>query len=127
MSANAKQKRVILVVDDDGVTRTLIKTALGSSYTVHEAGDAMEAMTMLDSIPVPDLVVCDVMMPKVDGFRFVAEMKKRPGFDRIPVMFLTAKTHPLDVVRGINAGARHYVTKPFKIEELVTKVAKILG
>jgi DNA-binding response OmpR family regulator len=127
VNGGAKKKRVVLVVDDDGVTRTLIKAALGTAYEVHAAADAVEAEALLDKMPTPDLVVCDVMMPKVDGFRFVQSMKVRAGFEKIPVMFLTAKTHPLDVVRGINAGARHYVTKPFKIEELVAKVAKILG
>ena len=124
---STKNARTILVVDDDAVTRRLVATALSAAYTVHAAEDAADALAILERIPVPDLIVCDVMMPKVTGINFVTAIRKRPGFERVPVVFLTAKTGPLDVVQGINAGARHYIAKPFKVADLLAKVAKIVG
>jgi DNA-binding response OmpR family regulator len=125
--ASGKVRRTILVVEDDEVTRTLVERALSMTHDVRVAVDGVEAMAAMQRAPTPDLVICDVMMPKADGFHFVEAMKHRKEFERVPVVFLTAKTHPLDVVRGINAGARHYITKPFKIQDLVAKIDKILG
>jgi DNA-binding response OmpR family regulator len=62
------------------------------------------------------------MMPRLDGLALAKGLRKTPGFERVPILFLTAKDSPLDLVAGINAGARHYVTKPFKVAEVVAKV-----
>ena len=107
--------------------RDLVVKALSTTYLVHAAHDATDAKALLARMPAPNLIICDVMMPKIDGFAFVAEIRKDKKFDRIPVIFLTAKSTPIDVLKGINAGARHYVTKPFKLPDLLAKVEKIFG
>jgi DNA-binding response OmpR family regulator len=96
--------------------------ALGVTNTVYEARDGEEARIMLEAIPVPDAIVCDIMMPRRDGLSLAQLLRKDKALKRVPILFLTAKTGALDVIAGINVGARHYVTKPFKIAELVAKV-----
>jgi CheY-like chemotaxis protein len=114
---------VVVVIDDDAAIRAMLVKALGLTYTVYEASDGQEALALLGAIPAPDAIVCDVMMPRLDGLGLIKIMRKDQSLRRIPILLLTAKDRPLDVVSGINVGARHYVTKPFKIADVVAKVA----
>ncbi|HEX3769327.1 MAG TPA: response regulator [Polyangiaceae bacterium] len=118
---------VVLVVDDDASIRTMLVHALGKTYTIYEASDGIEAKAVLDAIPLPSAIVCDVMMPRMDGFQLAKQLRKDKNLSRIPILFLTAKDGAMDVITGINAGARHYVTKPFKIAEVVAKVGHMTG
>jgi len=116
---------VVLVVDDDPMLRTALVRALGSTFTIYEAGDGQEAQAVLDVIPPPDAIVCDVSMPRVDGLTFAKGMRETASLRHIPILFLTARTSSVDVVAGINAGARHYLTKPFNVAELARKVGEM--
>ncbi len=118
---------VVMVVDDDADIRAMLVRALGVTYTVYEARDGEEARQILQIIPTPDALVCDIMMPRLDGIGLAKALRKEPSLARMPILFLTAKGSPLDVVSGINAGARHYVTKPFKIADVLAKVAAMTG
>jgi DNA-binding response OmpR family regulator len=118
---------VVLVVDDDPAIRQLLVHTLGRTYTVYEAHDGQEAKEILDAIPAPDAIVCDVMMPRLDGVQLAKLLRKDKVLQRVPILFLTAKGGAMDVIAGINAGARHYVTKPFKIADVVAKVAAMTG
>ncbi len=113
---------VVMVVDDDPDIRAMIVRALGLTHTVYEASDGMEARAVLEVIPVPDAIVCDIMMPRLDGLTLAQHLRKDKALKRVPILFLTAKSGALDVIAGINVGARHYVTKPFKVADLVSKV-----
>ncbi len=117
---------VVLVVDDDATIRKMVARALGAEYTVYEAVDGLAALEILPRIPEPAVLVCDVMMPQIDGVTLVRELRKQPHLKGIPVIFLTAKSSPKDFVTGINAGARHYLTKPFSVKDLLDKVASIV-
>jgi CheY-like chemotaxis protein len=117
----------ILVVEDESDVRTMLTRLLGSIGDVTSAKDGAEALQVLTSAPPPDVIVTDVMMPRMDGLSLARELKKHAQLARVPVVMLTAKSRPGDMIEGINAGARSYVTKPFKAEELVTKVKKALG
>jgi DNA-binding response OmpR family regulator len=119
--------RVVVVVDDDSDIRAMLVRALGMTYTVYEARDGVEARELLDLIPAPDAIVCDIMMPRMDGLELAKSLRKDNALHRVPILFLTARGSPLDVVSGINAGARHYVTKPFKIAEVLAKVGAMTG
>jgi DNA-binding response OmpR family regulator len=119
--------KVVLVVDDDPTIRTLVATTLAQAYAVYVADSAQNAMQVLVQIPTPNLVVCDVAMPAVDGIAFAKQMRSMPAFAQTPIIFLTAKTGPMDVIAGINAGARFYMTKPFNPQELVEKAKKAIG
>ncbi|HEV3189672.1 MAG TPA: response regulator [Polyangiaceae bacterium] len=116
---------VLLIADDDPDIRAMLVRALRGTYTIYEASDGEEARRILEVIVAPDAFVCDVMMPRLDGVQLVKGLRKDPALQRMPVLFLTAKGSAVDVVTGINAGARHYVTKPFKIAEVVAKVASM--
>jgi DNA-binding response OmpR family regulator len=118
---------VVVVVDDDADIRAMLVRALGVTYTVYEARDGIEARELLDLIPAPDAIVCDVMMPRMDGLELAKGLRKDASLHRVPILFLTARGSPLDVISGINAGARHYVTKPFKIADVVAKVGAMTG
>jgi CheY-like chemotaxis protein len=91
------------------------------------AKDGQEAYDMLKSGYKPDVIVTDVMMPRMDGLTLAKTLKKDPDIGNIPLVMLTAKSGPLDMITGINAGARHYVTKPFKAADLIDKVKKALA
>jgi DNA-binding response OmpR family regulator len=115
------------VEDDPAVCDLVAKALQTKGYEVHQAPDGLAASRMLGSFKhPPDLVICDVMMPSVDGFALARLMKGRAELRGVPIIFLTARTAPKDVVEGINLGARHYVQKPFKLKELMDKVEKCL-
>jgi DNA-binding response OmpR family regulator len=116
---------VLLVVDDDPAIRAMLLHALGKTYTIYEAHDGQQAKDILDAIPAPDGIVCDVMMPRLDGVELAKILRKDKILQRVPILFLTAKGGAMDVVAGINAGARHYVTKPFKVADVLAKVASM--
>jgi DNA-binding response OmpR family regulator len=114
--------QVLLVVDDDDDIRAMLVKALGMTYTVYEARDGEQARQLLEILPAVDGVVCDVMMPRMNGVTLAQLMHKMPRVAHVPILFLTAKGDPIDVIAGINAGARHYVTKPFKVADVIAKV-----
>lgn len=93
---------------------------------VRTAYDGVEALRLVRANLSPDLIVTDLMMPVMDGVSLVKRLKGDPSTRNIPVVMLTAKDQPTDVIEGINAGARHYLTKPFKREELLEKVKRAL-
>ncbi len=127
-SARPREKApVVLVVDDDAKVRTALVRTLGSTHTIYEASDGREAQAILDVIAPPDAIVCDVSMPRVDGFTFAKALREQQSLRHVPILFLTARQSSQDVVAGINAGARHYLTKPFDVAELVKKVSDMTG
>jgi DNA-binding response OmpR family regulator len=119
--------KVAIVVEDDRATSLLVATTLTQLFTVYVADSANRAMQMLLEIPTPSLVVCDVAMPGVDGIHFVKELRAIPKLAATPVIFLTARTMPMDVAAGMSAGARYYMTKPFRPGDLLEKALKATG
>lgn len=107
--------------------RELVARGLATEYAVYEAEDGQIALEMLPLLPPLVAIVCDIMMPRVDGITFAKKLKADSKLKATPILFLTAKTSPLEVIEGINAGARHYLTKPFKIKELIEKVIALEG
>jgi DNA-binding response OmpR family regulator len=122
----ASSKKRILVVEDDLAIARMLEKILTADYEVVVAHDGAEALKAARQ-KAPDLALLDVMLPGMDGLRLAERLKRELGLGKIPIIFLTAKDSPLDVVRGIQVGARHYLTKPFKLEEVRDKVAKALG
>ena len=116
-----------MVVEDDVDVQLLIRNVLKKDYDVHTCDDGLEGLRALESGVVPDLLITDVMMPSVDGLTMVQTMKKVERLRRIPVIILSARTSPQDMVKGINVGAKYYLIKPFKLDDLLAKVRKAIG
>ena len=119
-------KKRILVVEDDVSVRTMLARALSTRYDVIEACDGSEAIRVLKSGPAPDVIITDVMMPNMNGYALSRLLKLDPALKSVPIIFLTGRTSAKDLVEGINAGARHYISKPFGIKDMLAKIGKIL-
>ena len=116
----------VLVVEDDAGTQTLLRkqlTAKGFAVTV--ARNGLDGLMQLEGA-LPDVILCDINMPELDGIGFVRAIKAKNETRKIPVIFLTASNDARHMVDGINVGARFYVTKPFQIDDLLAKVQKAL-
>ena len=114
------------MIEDDRSVRTLLSKALkAKGYTVETCDDGLAGLTRLESLR-PDLIIVDIMMPRLDGMTFVRAIKGHGPTQPIPIIFLTAKNDPKTMIQGINLGARFYVTKPFQVDELLAKVEKSL-
>lgn len=116
----------VLVADDDAWILRMVATVLEKrGYSVETAVDGEDAMQRAIARP-PDLLITDVMMPKMDGWSLVRQLRARPELAMLPVIFLTALSSEDDRIRGFRLGADDYVTKPFRFEELDLRVAKTL-
>lgn len=115
----------LLIVDDSDQIRWFLKHVFSSEYQIIEARNGEEGVAAAQK-ELPDIVLCDVMMPVKDGFETCKEIKQDPKTCQIPVMMLTAKVESEDVVMGIENGADDYITKPFDIEVLKSKVSSLL-
>lgn len=114
-----------MVVEDDPAIAELLSRTLGQKYAVSVCNDGAEALSRAVSIR-PHLVLLDVNLPGMDGFSVAEAIKQSDALKSTPIIFLTARDHSMDVIRGINVGARHYVTKPFKLDDLMGKVERLL-
>jgi CheY-like chemotaxis protein len=122
-----RPKRLVLVVEDDPDLLELITRVLEKEdCEVMTAADGREGLLLASARPRPSLIISDIMMPDMDGLEMVRQLKNDPLTRPTPVIFLTAKSTPQDLVAGIQAGARHYLTKPFRVEQLVEKVRSVL-
>ena len=116
----------VLVVEDDAGTQTLLKKQLqAKGFEVAVASNGLDGLMQLEQ-RTPDVIVCDVNMPELDGMGFVRAIKAKNETRRIPVIFLTASNDPRHMVDGINVGARFYLTKPYELNELVWKINRVL-
>lgn len=126
MSDAAPLKRIVVAEDDPAIS-TMLEKVLSQFYDVTVAFDGPSALHAAGLLPRPDLLLLDVMMPGMDGHAVAAEVRKLPNLKAVPIIFLTAKAGPAEVIKGIQSGARHYITKPFKIDDLMMRVKKVLG
>ena len=116
----------ILIAEDDPEIRLLMQKLL-AEYELELFEDGLAAGKRLERDPLPDLLILDVMMPQLDGLSLLRAIKAQDRTRKIPAIIVSAKSGPRDVIDGIAAGVRHYLVKPFKGEDLVKKVKKILG
>ena len=118
----------ILIVDDEQDLLDVIQLILNlNGYETLTAEGGAECLATLAQQTV-DLVILDIMMPKVDGWEVLRQLKSHGKAETIPVMLLTAKAQPIDKMLGLNVfGVKEYVTKPFSINDFLEKVATILG
>src|SRR5438270_6773986 len=116
----------VLIVDDDPWILRMVSTLLEKrGYAIATAGDGEEGLMRADQLR-PDLIITDVMMPKLDGWALVRALRSRPELAITPVIFLTALGGEDDRIKGFRLGADDYLPKPFRFEELDLRVASAL-
>ncbi|HXO26402.1 MAG TPA: response regulator [Thermoanaerobaculia bacterium] len=117
----------ILVVDDEEDVLDVLRLVLAKSgYEVLTATSGMEGLTQAER-QLPDLILLDIMMQQMDGWEVLKLLKLDERTASIPVVILSARAEPKDKIRGLQEGAIDYVTKPFAVREILTKVAGLLG
>ncbi len=115
----------ILIVEDNKTLRRLLEYRLGKVYDVAVAEDGQRALEAVEE-RTPDLVVSDIMMPVMDGFALLAALRSDPATQAIPFIFLTAKSDDLSRQKGLRKGVDDYLTKPFDVDRLITRVGQIV-
>jgi DNA-binding NarL/FixJ family response regulator len=116
----------LLLVDDEPGLREAVKDYLQESgFSVQVASNAREGWELVQQ-NLPDLVISDIMMPQVDGYQFLKQLRDDPRFRALPVIFLTAKGMTTDRIQGYHAGVDAYLPKPFDPDELVAIVENLL-
>ncbi|MCL9770211.1 response regulator [Flavobacterium sp. HXWNR69] len=119
-------KKILIVDDEPNIVMTLEYTFKKSNYEVFIARDGQEALDILKT-NYPDIIILDIMMPMVDGFATLEQIRKDDNLQHTKVMFLSAKNKESDIEKGLALGADAYMTKPFSIKKVVEKVEELLG
>jgi two-component system, cell cycle response regulator DivK len=120
------QKTTIMYVEDNLENRVLVRRILvAEDYTMLEAVSAADALHQLESAR-PDLILMDINMPDMDGYTLTARIKSTPGFERIPILALTANVMRGDKEKTLEAGCDGYIQKPLDIDQLIREVERFL-
>lgn len=117
----------VLIVEDHPDMRAFIKNALGSAYAITEASDGQEALALLEGGFLPDLVLSDIMMPRMDGTTLLARLRDNPRYAAIPFIFLTARDESAEKIELLRSGSIDYIVKPFSLGELRARIEAVLN
>ena len=118
-------KRLLIVDDEPNLLRAVAACLRGEGYEVETARSGEDALVRVAQ-RLPDLIISDIRMPRMDGFALARQLRGNPRKDLIPIVFLTAKDESADRIAGIRSGVDAYLTKPFEPDELVAVVENIL-
>ncbi|MBE9093945.1 MAG: response regulator transcription factor [Microcoleus sp.] len=118
--------RLLLVDDEPGLREAVQAYLEDSDFSVEVASNARDGWELLQQYN-PDLVISDIMMPQVDGYQFLKQVREDPRYKALPVVFLTAKGMTGDRIQGYQAGCDAYLSKPFDPDELVAIVTNLLA
>ena len=119
-------KKILIVDDEQDIVETLKFVLEAQGYECICAYDGEEGLNTAKEV-MPDLIILDVMMPKINGFKISRLLKYDNKYKDIPILMVTARSQDEDKLIGEETGADEYVTKPFEIDEILTKVEKYLG
>ncbi len=119
--------KVILTVDDSASVRQMVSFTLkNEGYDIVEAVDGVDAMEKLEETP-PNMVLTDLNMPNMDGIELIKNIRANPNFKFIPIILLTTESQAEKKKAGKEAGATGWIVKPFKPEQLIGVIKKVLG
>lgn len=121
MRSSMEPKKKVLLIDDDNDHSLLLETILEPEYEIRAARDGVEAIQLLQHW-VPDMFICDIKMPVMDGLSFRKAVRLQPLYELVPFIFLTARTELEDKLAGLDLGVDDYITKPFIPQELMARV-----
>ena len=116
----------LLIVEDDSAIRTMLaRFLLGKNFTVKEAENGEQALTILGNIN-PDIILLDWMLPDLSGPQIIKKIRKNPVQRDIPIIMLTARSEETDKIEGLDAGADDYMTKPVSLQELYARIRALI-
>jgi len=121
-----QDKLNILVVDDSEDIRSFLSNILSTEFKINEASNGEDGLNLAKEI-IPDLIICDWMMPKLNGIEFLKELRSDINISHIPFIMLSAKTGIEDQLKGLEGGADDYIPKPFSSSLLLAKVSTLIG
>lgn len=119
-------KKIYCVEDDPNIRELLEYTLKQTGYEAVGFECASDFFKALSSAPYPELILLDIMLPDKDGLEILKELKNNKATAQLPVIFLTAKSEQLDTIKGLDSGADDYITKPFDVLELVSRINAVL-
>lgn len=117
---NPAPGRVLVVEDNPDVLAAVVDALTERGYSVDSATDGLKALALLRIVPQPDVILLDLMMPRVDGAHFLAELRQIPAFQSVPVILMTANQLSSHQFRDLNASA--LLAKPFSVKDLLATV-----
>lgn len=120
-------KRTVLVIDDEQSIRMLLENFLGKEFDVITKNDGLEGIKFLEEGNLPDIIVADIQMPNMDGYKFLENAKASGFFSHIPVIMLSGNESSKERIKSLRMGADDYMVKPFNPEELYLRIKNILA
>jgi len=124
------QRKKVIIIDDSQTVRKIVEVCLSrEGFEVQSFHDGVEALRWLSqqTSPLPDLVILDIGLPKLDGYEIARRLKGKPRFQHMVIIMLTRRDGILDRLKGRLAGAQEYLTKPFTTQTLISQVEALLG
>lgn len=118
--------RVLVIEDEAPLRANLVRILSAEGHEVASAADGDEGLRRARDVR-PEIVICDILMPRVDGYAVLAGLRSQPETAGVPFIFLTASADKDDLARGLQSGANDYVTKPFRIADLLAAVKRQLS
>ena len=119
-------KKILIADDEHKIIMTLEYAFKKAGYEVFIARDGSEVLELLKT-EIPDIILLDIMMPNIDGYTTLSEIKKNEKLAKTKVIFLSAKTGETDIKKGLDLGADDYITKPYSIKKLTERVEELLA
>jgi len=123
----ASRFSILCIEDDAALLRILAKKLTLDGYAVRTASDRQAIVAELQRQPPPHLILLDVGLPGISGFDILHKLRQHPRLGSIPVIMLTARSSPEDVLQGMKSGADGYVSKPFQFDALTAAIETVLG
>jgi twitching motility two-component system response regulator PilG len=121
---------LIMVIDDSNTVRKIIETCLSrEAFAVKSFPDGIEALRWLaePDAPIPDLVILDIILPRIDGYEVARRLKSKPQFSQTVIFMLSRRDGMIDRLKGRLAGAQEYFAKPFQTQEIIASVKHFIG
>lgn len=118
--------RILIVEDEANIVKLISMRLERLGHTISTAASGSVALDMAREL-IPDLILLDVMLPELNGFQVLQQLKADPATEPIPVLMLTARGHEHDIAAGLESGAEDYIIKPFSFPELLARVSTALA
>jgi len=119
-------RKKILVIDDEKSIRFIIENTLKQEFDVTTLSNGQEGLNYLEAGNFPDLIICDLVMPELNGFEFLDRIKASGFFDDIPIIILSGREWSKDKIKCFEMGAEDYVVKPFNPSEIIARIKRRL-